>query len=152
MNAPFSVRTLLSLSALALLGACATPYTLPWPNTSPPPSAGQSAAGVPGIRKAEQDFALGRRAYEDGDYPTATRQLQSAVNGNLAARERVVAHKYLAFIACAQSQLEVCRTHFRHALELNPQFTLSASESGHPTWGPVFRELAAESAKRAPRR
>jgi hypothetical protein len=55
--------------------------------------------------------------------------------------DKVAAHKYLAFMHCAQSREKQCRTEFRKALVLNPEFELTPAESGHPSWGPVFRSL-----------
>ncbi len=93
-------------------------------------------------RKAEQDLSAGIRAYEDGDYKNSSRFLQSALNGGLILNsDKVAAHKYLAFVHCAQSREKSCRDEFRKALELNPKFELTPAESGHPLWGPVFKSL-----------
>jgi Tfp pilus assembly protein PilF len=143
MNAIFTARTLGCLGVLVLLSACATP--------TPTPSA-SATANADAARNAARDIAAGRKAYEEGDYKTATRQLQNALNGNAQTRDRIIAHKYLAFMSCAQSQFEPCRAHFRSAFELNPQFALAPAETGHPLWGPVFREVAAEDAAKRARR
>jgi Tfp pilus assembly protein PilF len=142
MNSPSSAHTALCLGIVVLLTACAAPVTTKAPSIEP------SAA----TKAAERDLAAGRRAYEEGDYKEASRQLQSALNGNLQARNRIIVHKYLAFISCAQSQFEPCRAHFRSAFELNPQFSLTPAESGHPLWGPVYREVAADDAAKRARR
>lgn len=93
-------------------------------------------------RKAEQDLSLGIRAYEDGDYKNSARLLQSALSAGLFLNsDKVAAHKYLAFMHCAQSREKACRDEFRKALELNPGFELTPAESGHPAWGPVFKSL-----------
>lgn len=93
-------------------------------------------------RQAEQDLSSGILAYEDGDYKNSARLLQSALSaGLLLTYDKVAAHKYLAFMYCAQSQEKLCRNEFRKALELNPKFKLTAAESGHPAWGPVFKSL-----------
>lgn len=94
------------------------------------------------LRKAEKDLSLGIRAYEDGDYKSATRLLQGALAADLFLKsDKVAAHKYLAFIHCAQSRERACRDAFRKALALDPKFELTPAESGHPAWGPVFRSL-----------
>ena len=94
------------------------------------------------LRKAEQDLSSGIRAYEDGDYRNATRLLQNALSeGLFLDSDKVAAHKYLAFIHCAQSREKSCRNEFRKALELDPKFELTPAESGHPSWGPVFKSL-----------
>ena len=93
-------------------------------------------------RKAEKDLSAGIRAYEDGDYKNSTRLLQSALSaGLLLDSDKVAAHKYLAFMHCAQSREKLCRDEFRKALELDPKFELTPAESGHPSWGPVFKAL-----------
>jgi Tfp pilus assembly protein PilF len=93
-------------------------------------------------RKAEQDLSSGIRAYEDGDYKRSARLLQSALSaGLLLNSDKVAAHKYLAFMHCAQSREKQCRDEFRKALELDPELELTPAESGHPSWGPVFRSL-----------
>jgi hypothetical protein len=53
----------------------------------------------------------------------------------------VTANKYLAFISCVSGRDRQCRAYFRRALELNPSFELEPAEAGHPTWGPVFRNV-----------
>ena len=94
------------------------------------------------LRKAEKDLSLGIRAYEDGDYRNSTRLLQSALASELfLTSDKVAAHKYLAFMHCAQSREKACRDEFRKALALNPDFQLTPAESGHPSWGPVFKSL-----------
>ncbi|MDO9220651.1 MAG: TssQ family T6SS-associated lipoprotein [Thiobacillus sp.] len=93
-------------------------------------------------RKAEKDLSSGIRAYEEGEYKSTTRLLQSALAaGLLLNSDKVAAHKYLAFVHCAQSREKLCREEFRKALELDPGFELTPAESGHPAWGPVFRSL-----------
>lgn len=93
-------------------------------------------------RKAEQDLSAGIRAYEDGDYKKSALLLQNALNADLlVTSDKVAAHKYLAFMHCAQSREKACRSEFRKALELNPKFELTPAESGHPLWGPVFKSL-----------
>jgi len=94
------------------------------------------------LRKAEKELSLGIRAYEDGDYKSSTRLLQSALASDLfLTSDKVAAHKYLAFMHCAQSREKACRDEFRKALELNPDFQLTPAEAGHPSWGPVFKSL-----------
>ena len=96
-------------------------------------------------RKAEQELSAGLKSYEDGNYAQAQKQIQSALNSELTFKsDRVTAHKYLAFIHCASDRKKSCRASFKEALEINPDLQLSAAESGHPLWGPVFREVQAE--------
>ena len=118
------------ICAVLLMSACATPI--------------MRDAGLDkfALRKAEKDLSLGIRAYEDGDYKNSTRLLQSALAADLfLTSDKVAAHKYLAFMYCAQSREKACRDEFRKVLALNPDFQLTPAESGHPSWGPVFKSL-----------
>jgi len=118
------------LCAALLMTACAAPIVR------------DSGLDKLAIRKAEKDLSLGIRAYEDGDYRNSTRHLQSALASELFLNsDKVAAHKYLAFMHCAQSREKACRDEFRKALELDPKFELTPAESGHPAWGPVFKSL-----------
>lgn len=96
-------------------------------------------------RKAEQELSTGIRHYEDGNYKNAAKSLQTALDTGLTFRnDQISAHKYLAFIHCAQEREKQCRDEFRTALELDPKFELSTAEAGHPVWGPVFRSVKSE--------
>ena len=96
-------------------------------------------------RKAEQELSAGLKSYEDGNYVQAQKQIQSALNNDLTfKKDRVTAHKYLAFIHCASDRKKPCRASFRDALDIDPDLELTASEAGHPIWGPVFRDVQAE--------
>src|SRR5262245_56214706 len=79
-------------------------------------SAGRTA-GVPFLEE-------GIRHYEEGNYRTAQRRLQFALEEGLGNPDRVKAHKYLAFIACVSGQQLTCREEFGIALELDPKFEL----------------------------
>lgn len=83
----------------------------------------------------------GVRNYEEGNYRTAARRLQFALEEGLSRPDRVKAHKYLAFIACVSGQQLTCREEFAIALELDPAFELDAAEIGHPIWGPVYKSV-----------
>ena len=110
------------------------------------PDAGKQQPGA--ARKAEQEFIWGKNNYEDGDYKSAAKNFQNALDLGLATKnDQATAHKYLAFISCTSQQKKQCRAEFRKALELNPKFQLETAEAGHPIWGPVFREVKAEMAK-----
>lgn len=96
----------------------------------------------PALSKAQQDLSAGIRAYEDGDYKKSTQLLENALSAGLPRNsDKVAAHKYLAFIHCAQSRIKPCRSEFSKALALDPKFELTPAESGHPSWGPVFKSL-----------
>lgn len=118
------------LWALLMMTACASPF--------------MRDTGLDQLapRKAEQALSSGIRAYEDGEYRSSARFLQGALSARLVLNsDKVAAHKYLAFIHCAQGRERSCRNAFRKALELDPQFELTPAEAGHPMWGPVFKSL-----------
>jgi Tfp pilus assembly protein PilF len=106
----------------------------------------------PTVRKAERELNLGIRNYENGNYTAAAGFFQNALGEDLlSVGDQVTAHKFLAFIYCVSGEKLACRGAFKKVLALNPKFGLSASEAGHPTWGPVFREVQAEVAARKTR-
>ncbi len=88
----------------------------------------------------------GIQEYEEGNYRAAARRLYFALEEGLPLQDRVTAHKYLAFISCISGQQTNCREEFSIALDLDPRFTLTAAEIGHPIWGPVYK--SAKAAKR----
>jgi Tfp pilus assembly protein PilF len=103
-------------------------------------------------RKAEQALSAGIRAYEDGNYKSAQKYLQGALDeGLILSSDKAVAHKYLAFVQCAHGRETLCRQEFRELLELEPRFELEPSEAGHPAWGPVFKSVKAEMARKQPK-
>ena len=115
-------------SAITLsLAACALPPT-----------------DVPGLmdvsdRPAEKALLAGMRAYDDAQYRQAEQQLLLALKSALASpRDKAAAHKHLAFIYCTSDRLIACEAEFRAARAVDPKFTLSKSEAGHPVWGPVY--------------
>jgi Tfp pilus assembly protein PilF len=101
-------------------------------------------------KAVESDLAAGIAAYENGDYAIAQRKLQSALEEKGPTADRIVAHKYLAFVACATGKRDACEWHFRQNLALDPSFTLSAAEAGHPVWGPIFKKLKGSEKKKGP--
>lgn len=98
--------------------------------------------------KANQALSAGIQNYEDGNYKTASKNLQIALDSGLSFdSDAVLAHKYLAFIHCLSNREKQCRDEFRKALEKDSEFDLKPEEAGHPTWGPVFRSVKAERKK-----
>ena len=96
-------------------------------------------------RKAEQELSAGIKSYDNGNYQTAAKTIQNALNAGLTFNsDQVTAHKYLAFISCISEREKQCREEFKKALALDPNFELSTTEAGHPSWGPVYRSLKNE--------
>lgn len=131
------LRPLLAATALAGVAAC---ETMP---TEPPAPATQSIVALY-QRPAERALINGLRQYEDGSFERAEVALRSAVAQGLAdVRDAAVAHKYLAFLACAFNRLAECEQQFREAFARDAGFALSDVEIGHPIWGPIYRRVVA---------
>jgi Tfp pilus assembly protein PilF len=118
-----SLRLLVVAGAVAALSACALLEHAPV--------------------EARDELRIGIRDYEEGRYLEAFRSLRDALEEGLAPKERVQAHKYIAFIYCVSNRPRDCREEFRKALAVEPAFQLDPAEAGHPIWGPVFRSLKA---------
>ena len=126
-------RILLALTALILLTSC----------QSEPMREIQRSIKQVFEYKGEPSLAKGLRQYDDSNYAQATRSLQLALEQGLSKDDRVKAHKYLAFIYCADGRERMCRDEFRAALDIDPSMKLEPAEAGHPIWGPVFRSVKA---------
>jgi Tfp pilus assembly protein PilF len=120
--------------AAALLAGC---------QTEPFRSIGADFKRAFGHTGGEAALTAGVQKYEEGKYPEATKELQTAIKQGLSSSDEVRAHKYLAFIDCVSERVPACRDEFRKALRIDPGMELSAAEAGHPIWGPVFRAVKA---------
>lgn len=124
-----------ALLGLLALGGCATP---------PPPSVSVAELVQ---RPGERALVDGLRDYEAGAFDAAEKHFRAALAaGLLDPRDVAVAHKNLAFIACAFSRIGECEENFRLAFAANKDFRLTDAEIGHPVWGPVYRRVAAAAA------
>jgi len=86
-----------------------------------------------GKDQVEQKLEVGVKAYEQGNYVTSTTELEAVLGAKTASNaQKIRANKYLAFINCISSREKSCREYFRNILAINPDFNLSAAESGHP--------------------
>lgn len=95
-------------------------------------------------RPAERALLTGLRAYEDGLYTDAERELKKALDiGLSSAKDRASANKHLAFVYCTSNRVTACDQAFRAAVAADPEFSLSKAEAGHPQWGPVYRRVTA---------
>jgi hypothetical protein len=123
----------------------------PKPVEAPPPAKAEEAPPAPRAAKAaEARLSDGVTAYENGDYKTAQQELQGAVDQGLPRKlDKVKGYKYLAFIACAGGDRQLCKEHFLRAFAVDARFHLTKTEAGHPIWGPVFREARAEARRKA---
>jgi Tfp pilus assembly protein PilF len=94
-------------------------------------------------RPAERALFNGLRAYDEGQYAEAERELQGSLKtGLVSAKDRANAHKHLAFVYCTSQRAPACEAAFREARNADPEFTLSRAETGHPQWGPVYKKVA----------
>jgi uncharacterized protein YceK len=81
-------------------------------------------------------------SYENGNYATSMSILQRVAENKAASKkQKITAHKYLAFIHCVSAREKQCRDSFKRAFELDADFSLSPAEAGHPVWGPVFSSV-----------
>ena len=123
-------RMLMCTAATTVLCGCAT-------------DAGRAVQDFFHPSKGHPALATGLKQYEDGDYADSAKNLQVAIEQGLVRKERVNAHKHLAFINCASDRERQCRDEFRKALAVDPTMELAPAEAGHPIWGPIFRSLKA---------
>lgn len=102
------------------------------------------------VGKAERLLLDGLNQYEEGNFKKSAESLNAALAEGLSfTRDRVTAHKYLAFIDCAAGREVACREQFAAALTLDPSLELSSAEAGHPLWGPVFKSVKARIVRSA---
>ncbi len=94
--------------------------------------------------KAAQTLSSGIDNYNEGRFPEAVKNLQSALDQGLGVSNQVKAHKFLAFTHCVNGRERLCRDEFRKALDINSDLELEPAEAGHPLWGPVFRSAKAK--------
>jgi Tfp pilus assembly protein PilF len=121
-------RVALACLALALLAACAP-----------------LRPGLMDVidRPPERALLNGMRAYDDGQYPEAEKQLQASLKAGLgSARDRAAAHKLLAFVYCSSQRMDACEAAFRAARNEDRSFSLNRAEAGHPLWGPVYKRVS----------
>lgn len=128
------------------------PVTAPSPpvREAPPPAPPPPPSPPPVTARSE--LAAGIKSYEEGDYKSAEKQLQSALDMGLANPvDEASAHKYRAFMVCVNGREKVCRDEFRKALEADPAFALAPAEAGHPVWSQVVRSVKAEMTRAKPK-
>lgn len=100
------------------------------------------------ITATEKKLSYGILSYEEGDYPAGIVALQGVLDTDLASpQQKVKAYKYIAFIQCISGRESLCRENFKRALEIEPNFNLDPAETGHPIWGPAFRNVKSKFSK-----
>jgi Tfp pilus assembly protein PilF len=124
--------------AALLLGAC---EQLQQRGQAPAPAAPQITEAMLRERATEQ-LGAGVKQYETGDFDNAVKNLTGSLeHGMLSKAEQARARKYLAFSHCVSGREILCRDEFRKAFEIYPEFSLTAAEDGHPSWGPIYRNV-----------
>jgi Tfp pilus assembly protein PilF len=130
---PARARRALAAVALALLAAC-----VPVRNAPQEPTVQITESQL--RDKAKESLAAGLRQYQAGEFDAAVKNLNASLDhGLLSKTEQSTARKYLAFIHCSAGRRTECESEFRKALEIDPGFSLTEAESGHPVWGPAYR-------------
>ena len=138
MRTPSALRLAGALAVVAALAACA-----PLPPEAPKPVAPQITEETLRARAKEQ-LASGIKLYDVGDYDNAAKSLQASLDhGLLEKSDQARARKHLAFIHCLAGREAPCAAEFRKAFEIDPAFSLTPAEDGHPIWGPVYRNVRA---------
>jgi tetratricopeptide (TPR) repeat protein len=129
------------LTLAFIVGACAQLKDSMQPGDTPKAASPQVTETALRDRAREQ-LATGIKQYEAGDYDAAVKSLSASLDhGLLTKTEQSTARKHLAFVYCVSAREAACRDEFRKAFEINPEFSLSAAEDGHPIWGPVYRNV-----------
>jgi len=131
-------RHLISLVAVAALVGCAVPVQ----QSGPTP---EELAKQERLERANGSLTEGLRQYDAGNYDAAMKGFLVALDsGQLGVGQQLNARKHMAFMHCVSSRESNCKEEFEKAFALDPKFDLSAAEAGHPTWGPVFRNVKSE--------
>jgi Tfp pilus assembly protein PilF len=97
------------------------------------------------LNKGSSFYFTGITYYEEGEYADAEKNLKFALTLGLADPEdNIKAHKFLAFLYCTSERQTLCENEFKKAFEIDPGFTLSPAESGHPMWQPAYDKVKSQ--------
>lgn len=140
-----TVARLAFASLLLTLASCAMLPTTPPPKAAPAPE----PTIPPRTERALANLADGLRRYEAGNFEDAKTSFLLAVDsGVLTTAQQLGARKHMAFIYALQNRESSARDEFEKAFALDTKFELSPAEAGHPKWGPVYRQVKADTASR----
>lgn len=102
--------------------------------------AGGDSIAVLSSTEAQSRYLQGLSDYRENRHDTALIELNAALaSTQLTAQDTANAHKHIAFIHCLNGRELQCREQFQALLKVDPKFDLTAAESSHPQWGPVWR-------------
>ncbi|WP_194723302.1 TssQ family T6SS-associated lipoprotein [Noviherbaspirillum malthae] len=105
-----------------------------------PQQAGSGSTAVLSSTEAQTRYQQGLSDYRENSHDTALIELNAALaSTQLTAQDAANAHKHIAFIHCLNGRELQCREQFQALLKVDPKFDLTAAESSHPQWGPVWR-------------
>ncbi len=140
----------LSMAIVFMLAGCASVPESNTPQVSDQPEVAEKSE-VPDMPRDLNPggpvFSDGIIYYEEGKYALAERNLKNALSLGLSnPADAVSAHKYLAFLYCVSSRKTLCREEFKKAFELDPGFTLSPAEKGHPMWRKIYLQVKKQMA------
>jgi hypothetical protein len=111
---------------VAFLAGCATQTK---PTATPQPTVAQTEA----LKNLN-------RTYDAGNYGDVIQQIAGSTELNSAPEPmQVEALKLKAFSYCLSKYPVLCRDTFRQILRIEPGFTLTPTEQGHPLWGPAYQ-------------
>lgn len=96
-----------------------------------------------------EEFDLGLKQFETGNYQEAASSLQKALNAGLTLkRDQVKAHKHIALAHCAQGRETQCRDAFARLLKLDPEHELDPKDSSYRSAEAVFRSVKLKTARK----
>ncbi len=126
-------------AVLSLFGCVVPPKTV----TNAP--AAEDLVKQQRLERAQTHLADGLKRYEAGTYDESMRSFLLALDtGLLNLPQQITARKHMAFMHCVSNREAACREEFEKSFVLDPKFELTPGEAGHPTWGPVFRQIKTE--------
>lgn len=128
--------------ALILLSSCSYVPKFGKKSDAPPAETTQTTVKSKKMSDANKGVPLltaGISQYEAGEYELAENNLKSALTlGLIDPTDQITAHKYLAFLYCVSGLEALCQMEFAKIFDIDPKFTLSPAETGHPIWQPVY--------------
>ncbi len=135
----FKLPLLLAVATAMILAGCAVP---PPASTGPTPD---EIAKQQRLERANNNINDGLKSYDAGNYDDAIKNFLLALDSRvLTPPQQLNARKHMAFIYCVSNREANCREEFEKLLGIDAKFELSPAETGHPVWGPVFRNVKNE--------